>query len=203
MSIRNLCCFAALALSFFALLKRSSFSQSPRPSADMSDADIREILNERLDPKVDIGIVAGLIHAGRARMVWAGKAGPGVVILHNSAASIDDIGFHLINRQFPITKPPAPPKARKEIALKPSLLDAYVGEYQLAPTITMTVTREGEQLFLQVTGQSKLPVYPESETDFFYKIVDAQVTFVKDPGGQVTGLILHQGGRDTPGKKTR
>ncbi len=131
------------------------------------------------------------------------KTGDGVVILHNSAASIDDIGFHLINSQFPIAKPPAPPKARKEIAVNPSLLDSYVGEYQLAPTVTMVVTRDGEQLFIQVTGQSRLPVYPESETDFFYKIVDAQVTFVKDPAGQVTGLILHQGGRDTPGKKIK
>jgi hypothetical protein len=38
---------------------------------------------------------------------------------------------------------------------------------------------------------------------FFYRVVDAQVTFVKDPGGQVTGLILHQGGRDAPGKKVK
>ena len=131
------------------------------------------------------------------------KTGDGMVILHNSAASIDDIGFHLINSRFPLAKPPAPPKARKEIAVNPSLLDSYVGGYQLAPTVTMVVTRDGEQLFIQLTGQSRLPVYPESETDFFYKVVDAQVTFVKDPAGQVTGLILHQGGRDTPGKKIK
>jgi D-alanyl-D-alanine-carboxypeptidase/D-alanyl-D-alanine-endopeptidase len=131
------------------------------------------------------------------------KTGDGAVVLHNSAASIDDIGFHLINSQFPIAKPPAPPKARKEIAINPSLLAAYVGEYQLAPAFIMTVTCEGDQLFIQATGQSKLPVFPESETDFFYKIVEAQVTFVKDAGGIVTGLVLHQGGRDTPGKKMK
>jgi D-alanyl-D-alanine-carboxypeptidase/D-alanyl-D-alanine-endopeptidase len=131
------------------------------------------------------------------------KTGDGVVVLHNSAASIDDIGFHLINRQFPIAKPPAPPKARKEIAIAPSLFAAYVGEYELAPAFVMTVTREGDPLFIQATGQSKLQVFPESETDFFYKIVDAQVTFVKDAAGTVTGLVLHQGGRDTPAKKIK
>jgi D-alanyl-D-alanine-carboxypeptidase/D-alanyl-D-alanine-endopeptidase len=131
------------------------------------------------------------------------KTGNGVVVLHNSAASIDDIGFHLIHSQFPIAKPPAPPKPRTEVAINPSLLAAYVGEYQLAPTFTLTVTREGDQLFIQATGQSKLPVFPESEVDFFYKIVDAQVTFVKDAGGSVTSLVLHQGGRDTPGKKIK
>lgn len=131
------------------------------------------------------------------------KTGDGVVVLHNSAASIDDIGFHLINRQFPITKPPAPPKPRKEVVIDPSKLAACVGEYQLAPAFVMTVTREGDQLFIQATGQSKLQVFPESESDFFYKVVDAQVTFVRDAGGTVTGLILHQGGRDTPGKKIK
>jgi CubicO group peptidase (beta-lactamase class C family) len=131
------------------------------------------------------------------------RTGDGVVVLHNSAASIDDIGFHLINSQFPISKPAAPPKARKEFAINPSLLAAYVGEYQLAPTFTLTVTREADQLFIQATGQSKLPVFPESETDFFYKIVDAQVTFVKDKDGTVTGLVLHQGGRDAPGMKIK
>ncbi len=48
-----------------------------------------------------------------------------------------------------------------------------------------------------------IAVYPESETGFFYKAVDAQVTFVKDACRQVTGLIVHQGGRDTPGKEIR
>lgn len=131
------------------------------------------------------------------------RTGDGVVILHNSAASIDDIGFHLIDSRFPITKPPAPPKPRKEIAINPALLDGYVGEYQLAPTFVMTVSREGEGLFIQATGQSKIQVYPESETDFFYKVVDAQVTFVRNADGQVTGLVLHQGGREIPGKKIK
>jgi len=131
------------------------------------------------------------------------KIGDGVVILHNSAAGIDDIGFHLINGRFPMTRPAAPPKSRREIAVDSSLLDSYVGEYELAQNVRMTVTNEGGQLFIQVTGQSRLPVYAESEAEFFYKVVDAQVTFVIDPAGQVTGIVLHQGGRDTPGKKVK
>ncbi len=78
-----------------------------------------------------------------------------------------------------------------------------MGKYQLVPTFSLTVAREGDQLFIQATAQSRLPVFPESATDFFYKVVDAQVTFVKDAGGAATGLILHQGGRDTPGEKIK
>ncbi len=131
------------------------------------------------------------------------KSGVGVVVLHNSAASIDDIGFHIINSRFPLAKPPAPPKPRKEISIRPEVLASYVGEYELVPGFVLTVTREEDGLFVQATGQSRLQVFPETETDFFYKFVDAQITFVSDPAGKVTGLVLHQNGRDTPGKKTK
>jgi hypothetical protein len=43
--------------------------------------------------------------------------------------------------------------------------------------------------------------YAESESKFFLKVVDGQITFVKDEQGKVTGLILHQGGRDLHAKK--
>ena len=53
------------------------------------------------------------------------------------------------------------------------------------------------------TGQPKAELYPSSATEFFLKVVDAQVTFVKTEQGVVTQLILHQNGRNMPAKKTR
>jgi hypothetical protein len=55
----------------------------------------------------------------------------------------------------------------------------------------------------QATGQGKVEIYPSSPTEFFLKVVDAQITFVKDASGAVTQLVLHQGGRDMPGKKLK
>ncbi len=47
----------------------------------------------------------------------------------------------------------------------------------------------------QATNQPKFEVFPESETKFFLRVVDAQLTFVKDAAtGKVTHIILHQGG---------
>ena len=46
-------------------------------------------------------------------------------------------------------------------------------------------------------------LWPESNNDFFAKDVDAQVTFVRDASGAVSGLVLHQYGRDRPAKKRR
>jgi CubicO group peptidase (beta-lactamase class C family) len=93
------------------------------------------------------------------------------------------------------------PQERQAIKLDPSLYDAYVGDYELAPTFSIAVTREGDQIFAQATGQPKFEIFPESETRFFLKVVDAQVEFVRDADGKVTGLVLHQGGRDMPGKR--
>lgn len=97
----------------------------------------------------------------------------------------------------------APPAAPKELKVDPALYDAYAGAYELAPGFVLTVTREGNHLMTQATGQQKFEVFPSSETEFFLKVVDARITFVKGPDGQVDTIVLHQGGRDMPAKRKK
>ena len=92
------------------------------------------------------------------------------------------------------------PRERVAIKIDPKILDAYVGQYELNPNFIFTMTREGDSLMTQATGQPKFELFPESETKFFLKVVDAQVTFVKDDKGAVTHIILHQGGDRTAKK---
>lgn len=92
------------------------------------------------------------------------------------------------------------PRERVAIKLDPAIYDAYVGVYELRPGFNLTVTREGDKLITQATGQGKLEVFPESETKFFLRMIDAQITFVKGSDGKVTHLILHQGGDRTARK---
>ncbi len=54
---------------------------------------------------------------------------------------------------------------------------------------------------IQLADQPSIPIYPESESDFFCKDVDAQITFKKDKDGKVTELVLHQGGADISAKR--
>jgi len=128
------------------------------------------------------------------------KSGVGVVVLSNAAttAGVDDIGQHLLNTSAPLYQPP---RERKEIAVDSKLFDGYIGRYQLAPDFILTVTREGDHLFTQATGQPKVELFPESNQDYFLKVVDAQITFVIDSNGRGTELILHQGGRDQHAKR--
>lgn len=130
------------------------------------------------------------------------KKGLGVVVLSNSANDIDDIGLHLLESKYKLAKY-EPPRERKAVQIDPKILDAYVGQYELAPAFIITVTREGDKLYAQATDQPKIEIFAESETEFFVTVVDAQMTFVKDEKGQVTQLILHQNGRDIPARKIK
>ena len=96
-----------------------------------------------------------------------------------------------------------PPQERQAVKLDPKVYDAYAGEYQLAPGRVFTIRRDGDRLLVRLTGQSFLEIFPQSETEFFYKAVDAQITFVKDSQGRVTDLILHQGGLNLKATKTK
>ena len=87
------------------------------------------------------------------------------------------------------------PKKRIAVKVDAAILDKYVGEYELTPTVKFKFSREGEGLVLEPTGQSKAPVFAESETDFFLKVVDATFKFVKDDSGNVTGIEFTQAGR--------
>jgi hypothetical protein len=88
------------------------------------------------------------------------------------------------------------PVPRTSVTVSPSVLEQYVGRYQIAPDFVLTVTLENGQLMSQATGQNKLEVFAESETKFFLKVIDAQLTFAKSAEGKVTHVTLHQGGQD-------
>lgn len=85
---------------------------------------------------------------------------------------------------------------RKEIAVPPEILAQYVGTYKLTPDLNLMITLEGNQLFTQASGQSKFPLFAETETKFFLKVVEAEAEFVKDDKGTVTHLIHRQAGNE-------
>jgi len=91
---------------------------------------------------------------------------------------------------------------RKEITLDPKILTRYVGAYQMGPGAVMLITLDNNQLISQLTNQGPIPIFPQSETTFFPKVVDAQLEFSgSDAQGRATQLTLHQNGRDIPAKR--
>ncbi len=100
---------------------------------------------------------------------------------------------HGLHTQNGATMKVARVEETQTVSVPVEILQTYVGDYQLAPNFILSITREGEQLYSQATGQSSVEIYPKSETEFFLKVVVASITFVKDDNGIVTGLILDQG----------
>jgi hypothetical protein len=92
-------------------------------------------------------------------------------------------------------------RPRTAVPFDPSRFDAYVGWYELSPTVLLHVTRNGSHYFSQLTGQTQIEIYPDSPTEFFLMVAPVQISFEVDAQGRATGLVLHQGGLLHPAKK--
>ena len=86
---------------------------------------------------------------------------------------------------------PPPP----DVAVPEAVLEGYVGRYQMQPGVFLTVTRAGEQLSAQLTGQPAFPVFPSSETEFYLKVVPATLTFAPGADGRAESVTLRQNGQ--------
>jgi len=95
------------------------------------------------------------------------------------------------------------PAERQAIVLDWAVYDGYVGEYEIAPSFSLTITKEGSKLMAQASGQPKLELFPESPTKFFVKEASIQIEFVVDGSGKATSLVLYQGGRQLPAKRIK
>jgi CubicO group peptidase (beta-lactamase class C family) len=119
----------------------------------------------------------------------------GVVVLVNSASMYSDaVAFRLLKllmsgESEPLKLPTAVPVVEAD-------LEPLVGRYKLGPLATVTISREKDRLFAQITGQPRARVYPESKNRFFWRVVEAAVSFEAGDDGQFTGLVIHQSGQD-------
>lgn len=174
----------------------------------------------RINPALEIGLGWHISGVAGLEIIWHnGETGGyhsylgldaknrrAVVILTNTASSIDDIGSHLLDPRNPLDPARQKPRGgadRKALKLEPRQLEGLTGEYSLSPAFSITVTHEGGKLIAQATGQEKCEIFAESENRFFYKVVDAQITFERGDDGKATRLTLHQNGQNLPGSKVK
>ena len=172
----------------------------------------RAAISEGQGSETDIGLGWMMSRAAGRRFVWHTGAtggfysfvgfepdsGRAVVVLANAQHPSDDIARHLLDRSNPLVRPQGD---RTAVDVEPEILADYLGEYQLAPTFSIVITMGEGTLLAQATGQPAFPIFPEGEDRFFYRVVDAQMTFQRDEDGRVTGLVLHQNGQNVPGPR--
>ena len=94
-----------------------------------------------------------------------------------------------------VSQPKALVPVRTAVQTDPTTFDAYAGRYVFGSGV-VNIYRDGGRYFSQLPGQQAIEIFPDAQGEFFTKVVDAQITFDKDASGNVTELVLHQGGRD-------
>jgi hypothetical protein len=77
------------------------------------------------------------------------------------------------------------PQKKVPIVLSEKALKAYAGKYTFAGDEYVKVSVDGLRIYTGTIGE----IFPESETRFFSRTVDARIEFLKNPGGGITGLI--------------
>lgn len=93
------------------------------------------------------------------------------------------------------------PATRPAATLPEATLERYVGQYEEQPGFAITITRDGDHLLARLTDQDPVAIFPESETDFFYRDSSARISF-RVSGGQVEALLLRQGGAELEMRRT-
>ena len=117
----------------------------------------------------------------------------GVVLLTNTSTTEVDLLAEQIVQMLAGAKV-EPRKFEKPEAVDPDILERYVGKYQLVPGMIFTVTTKRSKLFVGLTGQPAIEVFPRSETEWYYKVVKATLTFDVDSDGKCTAVELFQHG---------
>jgi CubicO group peptidase (beta-lactamase class C family) len=91
----------------------------------------------------------------------------------------------------------------KELAEKPKNLADFTGRYDFMNSAVMIISTEGDKIFGQLTGQQKFEIYPSSENEFFWKVVDARIKFIKGEDGKVTHALFYQNGQEINAKRLK
>jgi CubicO group peptidase (beta-lactamase class C family) len=119
-----------------------------------------------------------------------------LVVLGNTATpEVDRIAADIMALLHGRDVPPR--KFRKKIEVSRELCQRYVGKYALTKTVIIKVefaNAEQTELTVQLTGQSANQIFPESETLWYLKVVDADFEFQVDDEGNCTAVVLDQNG---------
>ena len=82
-----------------------------------------------------------------------------------------------------------------------SLIQMTREGFPVPPGFVLTITREGDGLIGQATGQGPIPLEPRGDDVFAVPQVGAVLTFQRDADGRVDRIRLEQGGQEMVGPR--
>ena len=153
-----------------------------------------------------LGLGWRIRHTGPRQILWSsGAAGGhqafiavepaaarGVVVLHNQAVSVDDIGFNVLEQVREGAKP-----------VDVAALAAFAGEYEIKRGLRVIVRLAGSKLAVQVGEEAESTLTQDSELRFVFDYTEARITFIRDPKGVPIGLMLHRDGQHVAARRVK
>lgn len=149
---------------------------------------------------------AGGLHGFVSNLVRFPEQNLTVVALHNASPPVSDLAPGNITSRlaelFLWSEMEPRPSFQLDPNVDPKVYSRYVGRYDYGGAV-MTVTKQGDKLFAQLSGQAKQQIYPASETLFFWKVVDASVEFRLDEDGNCIAAKHSQGPTQLEAKRLK
>jgi CubicO group peptidase (beta-lactamase class C family) len=153
-----------------------------------------------------LGLGWHIRHSGPRQILWSSgpsgghhvfigvepAAGRAVVMLHNQAVTIDDIGFNVLEHLREAATP-----------IDIASLEAFAGEYEINRRMRVIIRLAGNKLVVRVGEEEESTLTQDSELRFVFDHSEARITFVRDPSGTPIGLMLHRGGQHIAARKVR
>lgn len=82
--------------------------------------------------------------------------------------------------------------ARPTLTLAEEILSQYLGKYQVAPQFTVEITKANGSLLVLAPGDTRIPLFAESDSNFYVKGMYLFVRFKKNEAGKVIGFDMDQ-----------
>lgn len=147
---------------------------------------------------------AGGLNGFQSNLVRFPEQNLTIIALHNASPAVPDLTPTNVTAQLAnlFLWQEMEPREAFEVNpdVSPEVYERYVGRYDHGGAI-MSVTKEGDQLFAQLTGQPRFEIFPATETKFFWKVVDANVEFLLDENGKSVEVHHVQGTNDFTAKR--
>jgi hypothetical protein len=122
-----------------------------------------------------------------------------VVTLTNTTPTMEGLNPQEVSHifsEYAIWEKLAPQKSYAEVVIDRNKLKDYVGRYDYGNSMVMVISLEENKLFAQMSGQPKYELYANKDDEFFWKVVEANITFIRNDSGIVTHAVHYQGGTE-------
>jgi CubicO group peptidase (beta-lactamase class C family) len=150
-------------------------------------------------------------HAGgdaayRSFVIWFPEQRFGAVVLSNFGSlnpqqmAIRIAELYLSEKLAPAQPRPTPVE-RTAVKVDPAIFDSYTGRYLLEGRTVVTISKEGDKLIGQTGTAPKAELIPQSDTSFFVKEGNSDLTFERDEKGNVVRFTMKNASQTQSAKR--